>query len=344
MTTHREDPVASGQSESSKKQALDEALHGRPDGAALRTVAKFVPATTAVVSVEQRDAAWAKLTNRLHDPRRVPYTDDEPRPPIELVRGDEAARRPLQTTIKPKSSLRRWVAIAAALVLAVGTGAVWANGANEVTVPSGAAPLSRQLADGSTAWIAPGTTLRVPRRLGWPMGLATATRTMRLDGEAYFEVRRDGRPFMVHTDGLEVQVLGTAFSVRGLQGSTSGRVAVREGRVAVRAGEHREVLAAGEGVAARDGLLERVIVTSSRVATWRTGGLSALDEPLGEVLSEIARRYAVEVEYDRDVNVQSTVSLFYPSAPTVEVVLSDLCTAQGLAFEKTSRGYRIVQP
>jgi hypothetical protein len=41
------------------------------------------------------------------------------------------------------------------------------------------------------------------------------------------------------------------------------------------------------------------------------------------------------------VDAQATVSLFYPVAPRVDVVLSDLCTAQGLTYERTSRGFRV---
>jgi hypothetical protein len=37
------------------------------------------------------------------------------------------------------------------------------------------------------------------------------------------------------------------------------------------------------------------------------------------------------------------VSLFYPSMPAITVVLADLCTAQGLRFERTSRGYHLTR-
>ena len=38
---------------------------------------------------------------------------------------------------------------------------------------------------------------------------------MQLDGEAYFDVVKDAaRPFIVHTSGIDIKVLGTAFNVK----------------------------------------------------------------------------------------------------------------------------------
>jgi ferric-dicitrate binding protein FerR (iron transport regulator) len=40
-------------------------------------------------------------------------------------------------------------------------------------------------------------------------------REVRLDGEAYFDVVKDAlHPFIVHTSGIDIKVLGTAFNVK----------------------------------------------------------------------------------------------------------------------------------
>jgi transmembrane sensor len=56
-----------------------------------------------------------------------------------------------------------------------------------------------------------------------------------LDGQALFRVAKDAaRPFLVHSDGVEVRAVGTEFDVH--QHSSGTTVTVLEGRVAVRAG------------------------------------------------------------------------------------------------------------
>lgn len=318
-------------------------LEARADGGALRRVLDVVPATDANPSTAQREAAWAGLSARLSDASRVPYVNDVPAP-LELVRDDAPSGATAHTTAAPPASWRR-LAVAASVVLAVGVGATWANGNRVYEQAAGGAPQPQQLADGSAAWLTPGSRVTVSRRFGWPSWLAPRTRLVHLEGEAYFEVQRDGRRFVVATaDSMQVQVLGTRFAVRGARDGLRGRVEVSEGRVAVVAGRARVELSAGEGVNARDGRLQPFAVNAAQVAAWRTGGLAAVDEPLGGVLAELARRFAVSIEIDSAVDVSPTVSLFYADAPAVDVILADLCTAQGLSFEKTSRGFRIIAP
>lgn len=357
MSDHRDTPGASAPID----PAIAALFEARADGADLRRVYDAVPTTDAAPSDAQRRAAWDRLSARLHDRARTPYTD-EVKPPLELVRGagaleatasiahngDEAA---IAAAVAPRRAERgralrrtRWLAAAASLVVAAGSGWVWGNAPVVYAVPTGASPQQVVLADGSSAWIAAGSQLSVVRRFAWPDPLAPRERRVQLDGEAYFEVQRDGRRFVVGAGDLRVQVLGTRFSVRSAQGAVPARVEVSEGRVAVQVAGDRDELAAGEAATVRDGRLRRRSVMTERVATWRTGGLAALDEPLAAVVAELERRFAVSIAVDEAVDLSPTVSLFYADMPAVDVVLADLCTAQGLGFTKTSRGYRIVAP
>jgi len=176
---------------------------------------------------------------------------------------------------------------------------------------------------------------------------------VRLTGRAFFSVQRDGRPFEVHTSDATVRVLGTRFDVRSPTGVSGSQVMVEEGRVSVATAASTRnrfntvvELGAGQRIVVQRGAVAPSAVQAvsiARVASWRSGGLAALDEPLDGVLSELARRYAVEITHAPDVDVTVTVSLFYPSAPMIETVLADLCTAQGLSFQRTSRGYHVAR-
>src|SRR5690606_10744959 len=64
------------------------------------------------------------------------------------------------------------------------------------------------LSDGTEVWMNSGTQLR------FPFNFNGKTREVYLEGEAYFKVAKNAdRPFIVHANGTQVQVLGTSFNV-----------------------------------------------------------------------------------------------------------------------------------
>lgn len=349
---------------------LDAALRARADGAALQAVWDAVPdrfttASLRTASTDRaRDAAWAVLSARLADPVRVRYTDDvvpsiallteegesvaesvaESSAPTPSIARPATARVTTSVTPRRTAGVGRRVALSALVGLAASIGVmVW--GAVPVTLDGAAsgAPTAVTLADGSEVWLASGATLQVPRALGWPSVLRSRTRALSLTGTAFFAVARDGRPFTVATGDVTVGVLGTRFEVRAR--ATGSQVLVEEGRVAVRANttSAQVELGAGEATRLETGQLAVTRVSAARVGAWRQGGLAALDEPLRDVLAELTRRYGTEIVLDGDVAGDALVSLFYPQAPALDVVLADLCTAQGLRFRQTSRGVVIAR-
>lgn len=65
------------------------------------------------------------------------------------------------------------------------------------------------LPDGTTVWLNAGS------KIYYENDLAGATREVKLEGEAYFDVvKNPARPFIVHTGVIDIKVLGTVFNVR----------------------------------------------------------------------------------------------------------------------------------
>jgi transmembrane sensor len=355
----------------SRPRELDATLTSRADGDALATVwdALSTPSVrTPAPTDAERGAAWARLRATLTDPARQPYTTDV-QAPLALVDDDDDAvpaddvRAPLPT-VSPRSSVAavtrtnrvpRWLAAACLVAVpALGVAGVRAvpvrYDAPAATGAVAVAPRMVRLEDGSTVWLAPGSSLSVPRALGWPGVLRSASRTVALTGRGFFTVARDGRTFTVRTRDAQVRVLGTRFDVRGPAGTWGTQVMVEEGHVAVSAAARAEAggtveLRAGQRAVVGGGGTTPLVtaVSPERIASWRSGGLAALDEPLGAVLDELAHRAGVEITRAGDIDEVAAVSLFYPSMPAINVVLADLCTAQGLRFERTSRGYHLTR-
>lgn len=79
---------------------------------------------------------------------------------------------------------------------------------NEITIDPGSKS-KILLPDGSQVWINSGS------KLTYENSFKGGTREVQLDGEAYFDVVRDPEhPFIVHTSGIDIKVLGTAFNVK----------------------------------------------------------------------------------------------------------------------------------
>lgn len=148
------------------------------------------------------------------------------------------------------------------------------------------------LADGSPVVLGPGSQMAV---------LGNDGRRVRLQGEAYFQVRHDGaRPFTVSTGDAVITDVGTAFTVRA-DSAAGTSVTVTEGVVAlaVREGGQQDTLRAGD----RGRVMNRRVVVQRRAGTqadlaWTTGRLVFRDATVAEVVAGLRRWYGVTLRVD----------------------------------------------
>ncbi|MEP7376262.1 MAG: FecR domain-containing protein [Chitinophagaceae bacterium] len=79
----------------------------------------------------------------------------------------------------------------------------------EISITQNGSRTRSLLADGTTVW------LNVGSKLFYENDFNGTTREVRLEGEAFFDVvKQSSRPFIVHTSGIDIRVLGTAFNVK----------------------------------------------------------------------------------------------------------------------------------
>ena len=150
------------------------------------------------------------------------------------------------------------------------------------------------LPDGSVVTLNTGTVLRT-RADG-------ERRLIYLDrGQAYFKVAKDrAHPFVVHAAGRKVTALGTAFDVRAENGRFE--VTLVEGKVRVEAPlpaaarlptapaiQATEMVAGSQLVASDAGRWTVERADTERETAWLTGWLKFENEPLGQVVVELAR-------------------------------------------------------
>lgn len=121
--------------------------------------------------------------------------------------------------------LRRWLSYAAIVIALAGSALFiyWYNKGQQKKLPDQLAtnthikevvarPGSRSklvLPDGTVVW------LNAESRITYHNNFNTEQREVDLEGEAFFDVTHDAqRPFIVHTSGIDIKVLGTAFNVK----------------------------------------------------------------------------------------------------------------------------------
>lgn len=84
------------------------------------------------------------------------------------------------------------------------------------------------LADGTIVWLNGGS------KLVYDNDFNGATREVHLDGEAYFHVtKKDNQPFIVHTGGVDIHVLGTVFNVKAYPDDRTIETTLFQGAVRV---------------------------------------------------------------------------------------------------------------
>ncbi len=116
-------------------------------------------------------------------------------------------------------------------------------------------------------------------------------RTLKLNGEAFFDVRKGGK-FSVQTPAGVVQVLGTEFNIR--QREDLFEVICFEGRVKVVLEDEEYVLQQGEMFKSVGTSKARLPITSSG-PDWLKGESSFNDIPVKYVVEEIERLYDVKI-------------------------------------------------
>lgn len=84
------------------------------------------------------------------------------------------------------------------------------------------------LPDGSKVWVNAGS------RIDYGKNFGGALREVTLTGEAFFDVAPDaGRPFIVHTRGLDIRVLGTSFNVKSYPSDRTTEATLIRGSIEV---------------------------------------------------------------------------------------------------------------
>jgi len=152
------------------------------------------------------------------------------------------------------------------------------------------------LPDSSVVWLNSNSTLEYPPAFG------NSSRDVVLKGEAFFDVRKGSKPFVVKTDNIQVNVKGTKFNVRAYKSDETIKTTLQEGKVELQVSgdEKTYTMKPGDQVIL-DTKFRKVTlkkVDPSDFSAWKEEKLIFDNVMLGSIVSKLENRYGVTIDLD----------------------------------------------
>ncbi len=191
---------------------------------------------------------------------------------------------------------------------------------------------SIELKDGSLININRFSTLQYPNHF------ESDYRTVNLNGEAFFEIKRDEkRPFIIQTSKLQVKVLGTSFNVRAYPENKTQVVTVKSGIVEVCEIDNIEnkiTLHPGDKAVyntLENGIKKQTVKNENYLA-WKTGKINFKDEQLKDVIKTIEEVYDININIPVNTNLNALYTAHFDNT-TVEKIIYTINTTLNIDLQ-----------
>ena len=192
------------------------------------------------------------------------------------------------------------------------------------------------LPDGSKVW------LNAMAMIKYPEKFSPDCRNVEIEGEAYFEVTKDSsRPFVVHSEQIDVTVLGTTFNMQCYRGSKNATSSLITGKVQVE-GNHGEgciILQPGQR-ANLDGenhqLTVQQDVNTGYDAVWHNNLIPFNNASVEQVAHALEHFYGVSVRILNPKGHSHTYSGVIKRTENIDSTLSLLRNAMPIKYSRTN--------
>lgn len=166
---------------------------------------------------------------------------------------------------------------------------------NKLVVPFGKQS-TLMLADGTKIHINSGT------QVDFPSEFVGETREIHVSGEIFIHVTEDTKkPFIVHTDQMDIRVLGTSFNVSAYLGDMEKTVVLVEGKVSIKTAQQVTEMLPNEKVELANNRITKETVDVSEYISWTKGVLEFYETPVSEILKKVGRYYNVQFESSPEI-------------------------------------------
>ncbi|MBJ6368388.1 FecR family protein [Snuella sedimenti] len=154
------------------------------------------------------------------------------------------------------------------------------------------------LPDGTKAWLNSATSLKYPERFDGEQ------RIVELEGEAYFEVTKSLKEFIVKTNTADITVLGTQFNVSAYANDSYFSSTLVEGmvRLSSESSSNSVILSPNQRAILNhnDTTFNISQVDTEIYTAWKEGKFYFERERLDNILTRVSRWYNIDVVFEND--------------------------------------------
>ncbi len=246
--------------------------------------------------------------------------------------------------VRKMSFMRNVVAIAAMLIVMVGgyyMYSIFSAGSMQSIVVAQSQTRLVNLPDGTDVAINGGSSFTYPK------DFEKDTRTVELDGEAFFNVKRDeSKPFIIRTEKVQIQVLGTSFNVKAYTPDQQTIVTVSTGTVlvAVNNQSSKVILRAGESVVydASTRELKKQVNENVNFQAWNTKEIDFSENTaLSDVFETIEAVYQIQIVLSDSSLIQGEYFNGSFKHHSLDHVLETVCQSFQINYKKDGDVYVI---
>ncbi|MGQ8338752.1 FecR family protein [Sunxiuqinia sp. A32] len=196
------------------------------------------------------------------------------------------------------------------------------------------------LPDGSKVW------LNAKSDLKYASNFDASTRDVFLQGEGYFEVEKDTKPFIVHANDFKVKVYGTKFNVSAYNDDRLVQTCLESGKVSLQEKDGKEYFIKPGELALFDKTsteLKIKKVDPREYTGWMENKLYLHNEPIGILAKKLERQYKVTIGFTPSNIGEKIHYTGVFGNESLEEILDAIAVASELRYKKEGTHYQIIQ-
>lgn len=209
---------------------------------------------------------------------------------------------------------------------------------NTLTIPPGG-QYQVVLPDGTQVW------LNSSSSLSYPTEFAGNSRTVKLTGEAYFEVAKNkDKPFYVEMNNVQVKVLGTHFNISAYADDNDLTTTLLEGSVQISKNGSQALLKPGQQAVIGSNA-NAITVSKAHIneaMAWKNGYFMFNDDNIVDIMKKVSRWYDADIEYQGNFSSQRFGGTFTRSKSITDL-LKNLEQISNVHFKITGRRITVMQ-
>jgi hypothetical protein len=170
----------------------------------------------------------------------------------------------------------------------------------------------------------------------YPVEFSGKIRNVQLvSGEAFFEVAKNDKPFILNFGTSKIKVLGTKFNVKSYGVEKYEHVTLEEGSISLNNSKNEIQMVPNQQVVIdkNDLSMKIEIVDAGLYSAWRTGFLNYKEEKLSAILSDLERQYDIKLFYQNQDVKSKKLSISINTNKNIKQILGAIEATGDVMFE-----------